>query len=209
MSTVCAVTPSRPPAGIARPAEEQRHAQCRLVDEEAVTALAVLAEAFAVVGGHDEKRLALQTLALEGGVEAAHQLVGPGHLAVVEAAGVAGGIGLGRRVGVVGVVEVQPEEEALLAWHLLEPSQGLAQRLVAALLDRVQEPGVVGIGLELVGVEVEAAVEPRLPREDDRRHEPRGPEARLLQRRGEGRDLRHERRRHVVADAVLRRGGGP
>ena len=53
------------------------------VDEEPVHRLAVLVQAFAVVGGYDEQRVVAQARFGEHRVETAHQLVGPGDLAVV------------------------------------------------------------------------------------------------------------------------------
>ena len=82
-----------------------------LVDEEAVDALAVLAQALAVVGRHHQERVVPQPQAAQGLVQAAHELVRPRDLAVVGPARVSAGVGLGRLVGIVRVVEVDPREE--------------------------------------------------------------------------------------------------
>ncbi len=74
----------------------------------------MIAQAFAVVGGDQERRIVLQTEARQRLLEPPDLLVGEGHLAVVETAREAPGPGLGRLVGVVRIVEVQPEEDAAL-----------------------------------------------------------------------------------------------
>ena len=134
--------------------------------------LVVLSEPFAMVRGHDEEGVLSQAEALQGPVEPPDQLVGPRHFAVVRASGVPGGIRLRRLVRIVGIVEVDPGEYAAVVLGL-EPRHRLPHRLVAALLDRVQEAGIVRAGVEMVGVGVEAALEARLGRDHDGRHEPR------------------------------------
>ena len=94
--------------------------------------LPVLAQALAVVGGHEEERVVPQAESAESVVEAPHELVGEGHLAVVQPCGVARRVGLGRLVGVVRIVEVQPEEDprfrrAELSAQALQPLHGLAR----------------------------------------------------------------------------------
>ena len=81
---------ARVPGTDPRPAHEEGDAQGRLVGEEAVQGLPVLAQALAVVGGHEEQRVVPQAESVERVVEPAHQLVGEGHLAVVGAPGDSG-----------------------------------------------------------------------------------------------------------------------
>ncbi len=187
-----------------RRAHQERHVQRRLIGEEAVQALLVLAEPFAVVGEDDERRVVAEPERAERVLEAAEELVGPRHLAVVGTPCVAGGVGLGRLVGIVRLVEVKPEEDSL-ARLAVEPRDGLRDRGLAPLLDGVQELRVAARALEAIGVDVEAAVEAGLRVEHDRRDEGAGREPACAEQLGQERHLRHERGRDVVADPVLRR----
>ena len=81
------------PAGVttrggnhAGPRDDERHAQRRLVDEQPVRALAVLAQALAVVAGHDHQRAAARPVA-GARQQLADQRVVEGDLAVVRPAG--------------------------------------------------------------------------------------------------------------------------
>ena len=67
-------------------AQQERHADGGVVDEVAVVLLAVLAEPFAVVGGHRERGAAEQPAPLELAAEAADELVDVGDLGLVRAA---------------------------------------------------------------------------------------------------------------------------
>jgi hypothetical protein len=172
-----------------------------------VEGLAVLAQALAVVGRDHEQGLFAQAQPAQGLVEATDQLVRKGHLAVVEPARIAGGIRLRRLVGIVGIVEVQPQEGARrgrpLASDRLEPGHRGPGGDVTLLLERAQELGLAGPAFEARVVDLEAAVEPGGRIEHDRRNEGPGPEPRALQDFGEQRGLRDHGRRHVVAHAGL------
>src|SRR3989304_1827353 len=71
--------------------------------------MAAAREACSRAGADDERRVVSQPERTEGVLEAAEELVGPGHLCVVGTARVARRVGLGRLVGVVRLVEVEPE----------------------------------------------------------------------------------------------------
>ena len=90
----------------ARPAEQERNPQCRLVDEIAVDRFAVLTKTLAMIRRDDERCVLAQSQAVESGVDPSHQLIRPGHLAVVGSINIAGRVGLGRLVGVVRIVEM-------------------------------------------------------------------------------------------------------
>ena len=142
-----------------------------------------------MVGSQDEECVVSQTQFIDGGVETANQLIRPGHFAIVEPLGIVRSVGLGRLVGVVRIVQMDPSEESVLPVVRLEPSDGLVGCDVPALLDRIQEAGVVTVFLELVRVQVEATVEARLRRKDDGGNERRGTEARRLQDVGQGAEV--------------------
>ena len=101
------------------------------------------------------------------------------------------------------IVEVQPQEETLDLPVGLEPGDRLGERLVAAPLAAVEEARIQRVDLEIVGVDLEAAVETRGRRKDDRRDEGGGAEARVSHYFSEKRDRGDLRRRDVVPDACL------
>ena len=90
--------------------EDEGHAQRGLVGEDPVGGLAVLAQAFAVVAGQDHEGAAVAALREERLEQGLEQRVREGDLAVVEVRGEARGERLGRHVGEVGLVEVNPQE---------------------------------------------------------------------------------------------------
>ena len=118
----------RGPAALPAP-EHERHLERRLVGEEAVRQLAVLAERLAVVGGHDHQRRRLAA-AEERREERREEGVRGRHLAQIGIGLEAGGEGLRRRVGGVRVVEVHPEE-ARLAGVRRPPGERRGHHLVA------------------------------------------------------------------------------
>ena len=137
-------------------------------------------------------------------IEPAHDLVGVRHLAEVGLALVARGEGLGRLVGGVGVVEVDPGEEGLLL-HRLQPGQGEVHHLVPLLLHGAEVDDLVLGQVEVVGVDVEALVEAPARVEHPRPHEGPGRVAGLLHPLRERRLRGVQEEAAVVADAVVRR----
>ena len=177
MSTVRVTAFSLVPGVIPGPAHQQRHGERGLVDEEAVHRFLVLVEALAVIGRDDEERVVAKLRRRERRVDPAHQLVGPRHFPVVRTSGVLRRVWLRRLVGIVRIVEVHPRE-APVRTRGTQPRRHLRHRGVAALLNRVQEAGIVLADVELVRVIGEPARQPGLPRQHDRRDERRGLEAR-------------------------------
>ena len=174
------------------------------VDEEPVNCLAMLVESFAVVGGHDEQGVVALPRLGEHCVETAHQIVGPGDLAVVQPAGVSRRVRFGRLVGIVRIVEVHPCEAPLRS-GLAKPCRRFGHCRVSAFLDGIEEPCVVVANLEPVGVGVEPATESGLLRQHDRRYEGAGSEPASLQDLGEQRHARAQRRRYVVSNPMFGR----
>ena len=136
--------------------------------------------------------------------QASHHLVGVGDLGEVGLVRVARGEGLGRVVGRVRIVEVDPGEEALRA-HRFEPRERVRHHLVALLLDGAERDHLVLREIELVRVDVEALAEAPLALEHPGRDERSGREAALAQPLRE----RHlgvvEEEAAVVAHAVMGR----
>ena len=91
--------------------DDQGGVNRRVVHEEAVERLAVVAEPLAVIAGEDDQRVVEEAALVEGTPEVADERVGVGHLAVVRPSRITRLERLLRRVRLVGVVEVEPEEE--------------------------------------------------------------------------------------------------
>ncbi len=182
-------------------AQQQRHVEGRLVEEEAVGHLAVLAQPLAVVGGHRHHRLAVQALDAELLQDAPHLLVHGGDLAVVGAAGVARGPGGRRGVGGVGVVEVHPEEERARV-VLRHPAERPVHHHAPGPF-RLQDVAGLRIALDLVVVDLEARLEAEAVVEHEGAEEGAGAVAGAGEQGGEGRGLRTERAHPVVAQAVV------
>ncbi len=108
----------------------QRHMDSAVVDEEAVEALAMLAESFSMVGCENQQRGVEEIALLESGTKLADQEIGVGDLTFVGAVRVLRPIGLDRFVGVVSVVEVQPEKQGLRSG--LVSNQRTASAMVSA-----------------------------------------------------------------------------
>ena len=127
----------------ARPGYDQRNAHRRVVDEEAVLLLAVLAERLAVVGDDDHKRVVETPTLLQPIEEPANLRIGGGNLGVVGAlhgGGKARPIRLGRRVGAVGIVQMHPRQKRTVA-VFGEPRQRVIDHLAAGPLSGVEAGG--------------------------------------------------------------------
>ena len=100
---------------VERRPNQQRHVHRRLVDEEAVRALAVFAEALAVIAHDDDDGVLGEMVRVEIGEQAADLRIDERDLADVGMAGVARLERLRRIVRRVRVVEMDPAEETLRA----------------------------------------------------------------------------------------------
>ncbi len=145
----------------AGPGDQQRHADRRVVEKDAVGVLAVLAEALAVVGGHQHERGLACRPFLDPAQQAAELRVDEGDLAVVGRP--PAGHVLGRRlVGRVWVEVVDPKKErgGLRAGRRrgVEPAQRGLGRGVGGALDVGRATGVLA-AREVVVEHEEAAVE--------------------------------------------------
>jgi hypothetical protein len=163
----------------ARPGHDERHVQCRVVDEEAVGELAMLAEGLAVVGGdHDNRRVCLVPEPLQ---HPADLPVRFRHLIVVARGG--GAAIAWRDVRSVRLEQVHPEKEAPPAM-LIQPRQRPGDHL-ASLALAGQPPGHPRHPI-VVHLEAARQPEPAIQREGG--HERPGREARPCQRFGQQRN---------------------
>ncbi len=186
--------------GVRHPHDEG-HPERALIDEEAVVQLAVLSEHLAVVPGDDDEGVVVEAEVAELLQDLAHAGVGEGHLPLVGVPAPLRGERLGRLVGVVGVVEVDEQEEGPVL-VLVQPLPGEASRLVALALADVADL-VHGLEAVVVAVEALAGAEPPVENEgaDD------GPRrvASGLEHLGQGQARVRQPVRQVVAEPV---GGG-
>ena len=105
----------RPGHRVERRPDQQRHVHRRLVDEEAVRAFAVFAEALAVIAHHHDDGAIGEVMRIEIAEQPADLRIDEGDLADVRMPGVARLERLWRIVRRVRVVEMDPAEEALRA----------------------------------------------------------------------------------------------
>ncbi len=156
--------------------DHERHPDGFVVEEDAVLVLAVIAEAFAVIGEKDDRRGVVEAFRSQKPEQLAEVLVGVLDLAVVGAGGGEFGRGRIRRVRLVGVDEQKELRRRLTS----EPADRVQHRGLARPL-QLAERHVGGGGRQLIVERVEAAVESDLPAEHVRRHEAGGCVAGVLE----------------------------
>ena len=139
--------------GGARELDDEGDADGFVVEEDAVGIFAMSAEGLAVIGGDGHDGVVIKAAGFQLAHEFADYLVFIGDGSVVRLGGVFAFVGLGRIVRVVGVVEMDPEEERA-AGMLAEPGEGTGDDLAAAPLDGgvtifaralIMKRGIVGI----------------------------------------------------------------
>ena len=183
------------------PGHEEGHEDRRVVHEEAVRLLAVLAEALAVVGGDEHERAGEGARLLEPPQQPRELLVDERDLAVVRRIGEARGEARGRLVRRVRVVVVDPQEERAAVRGRVHPPQDGVRRRVGEALDVQRAARVVALR-QVVVVHVEGAVEAEAAVQREARHERRRAVARLAEVLGGGPHVRRQRVTSVVPDAV-------
>ena len=168
--------------------EDEGHPQRRLVGEDAVGRLAVVAQALAVVRGEHDQGVAPLSPGEERIEQGSEGRVGGGHLAVV-GRGHAPAPVEGRLVGRVGLVEVHPAQ--LRPRRRLEPRTGRGHGLRARTLLHL-EVGARRRVAEAVVVDLEAAVEAEPGVEGEGAHEGAGAIALAPEQRGQRLHARRE-----------------
>jgi hypothetical protein len=150
-----------PPRALpAREADDERDPDRRVVEEDAVGVLAVLAEGLAVIARrHDERAVEVPPLP-QPREEAGDGCVHRGDFAVVGLPREALGEGRRRVVGVVSVEEMDPEEDGA-PWTAVEPRERPRDHVSTPSLLRGIGIGPVPPPPEARIVRVEAAVESR------------------------------------------------
>ena len=199
----------RPPVPPPREPQDERDGRGGVVDEEAVGALAMLAEALAVVGGDDDDRPVQDAFLPRPVDDLPDERVDIGDLAVVEAPRPAGEVALERLGGIIWgmrVVEMDPAEEAPVS-EPFEPIQEGLDDLPSLALDGI-EAGLLVLGqVEVVEVAVEALVQAPAGVEDEGADERARRPAFRPQDLGQGRFGRGQVEAAVVPDAVGERIG--
>ena len=182
-----------------RRAKHERHAQGRLVGEDAVRRLAVLAERLAVVGREDDEDPLTRARREERLEERPEGGVRRRHLALVGLGGKGRGEGGGRLVREVRLVQVDEGEPPLSA-HGVDPPSRRPHRLGSRPLGHRE--GSRLRPAQTVVVDVEAPVEPEPGIERERAHEGPGAPSPLVENRGEGGPVGRETEARVVVNAV-------
>ena len=136
--------------------DDQWDVDRRVVHEVAVEHLAVIAQAFAVVGREHEQRTIEQASLFERLPELADQCVGKRDRAIVGAACKCRLVRLWRPVRVVRVIEVEPKEERPAARALVEPPDRLRHGLVSCAPHRTDVCALHLGEVEIVEVAVES-----------------------------------------------------
>ena len=144
----------------------------------------MLAEALAVITDHHDDRVARAVVSVEPGQEAPDLLVDVGDLTEVRPISIAAGIGLGWRVGRVGIVEMNPGEEARVR-RPVEPGQGCVGNVAGGALDLTEGHAGRATQIEIVEVVVEALSRAPLRVENERTHEAAGAKTRRLELLGQ------------------------
>ena len=147
----------------ARPINEQRHVEGIVVGEEAVPELLFLAQGLAVVGRDDDDGLLEGPAFFERVKEAAELRIDESDLARIGVGGVLRPERLGRRIGVVGIEDMDPAEPLLPLGP--DPIHGRRDHLVGRPLDDVEILVLGDSGV--VVIEVEAFAEPEPGVEDE------------------------------------------
>ena len=185
------------------PADQKRDADRRVVEEEAVGLLAMLAEAFAMVRGDDEDRPRGVGARVDRVEEPPELRVDEGDLAVVGVGGEPLFVPGRSDVRIVRVEEVKPEEEGAGA-GAAEPGEGLPDPLVGG-----GGSGEKGIRLVRVGRPVvpgrESPVEAEDPVQDEGGDEAAGVPSRGAEPLGQRRHRKARGRLAVVDEAMGRR----
>jgi hypothetical protein len=192
---------ARPPLVAPGGAHDERHVHRRVVDEEGMRLLRMVAEALAVIGGEHDDRAIHQSFAGQETAQAADDGVGVGNLANVSAPLIARLEGLGRIVGGMGIVEVNPREERLVLL-LVQPGQGIGHHLVAGFLNGAEGECLVLRQVEGVRIRFKPLTDAPLGGENPGRDESSGFVARFLESLGEGFFLWSEEVATVVAHSV-------
>jgi len=138
--------------------DDERDVDGGVVDKESMFVLAVFPERFAMVAEHHDGAAIIEARGFEPGDESAQFVIGISDLAVVRMSFVLGAEGLGRIIGAVGIVEMEPEENGL-GPMVLEPLDGAINALTGAA---VHQSGVFcgeGFGGKSVVIEIETAGE--------------------------------------------------
>jgi hypothetical protein len=198
---VCHAAPTQ---RIVRRPDQQRNAKHRVVDEESVRALAVIAETLAVIADGDDHGSIQQAARVEKASDPADLRVDERDLAEVRPAGESVSVRFGRVVRRVRIVKVNPTEEAGRS-NGLEPRQRVIRDVISRPLHLAQRRRVVLRQIEIIKVGIEALRDSPRSIEHVRADESTGRESAIAQPLGERRLAVGEKESAVVAHAVGRR----
>ena len=173
-----------------------------IVEKNSVGFLVMLAQAFAMISDHDDKRVVIPARLFQIPNKSSQDGIGVSNLAVIQAIFVGLRIGRRRLVGIMGIVEMDPNEmrSGGMRGH---PCFRVLHHIRAAPFDPAPARFCLGLRGKVV-VEIEAAIQSRGQRvavEDDRADEGRGVIAVRLQQRGQ-RGMSGRQRHGKIGDAM-------
>ena len=184
--------------------DRERHVQDRVVHEEPMRALGVLAETLPVIADDRDNRLLEQASSLEESDQSPDLRIDERDFARVRPAREPRAVRLRRVVRRVRVVEMHPREEARRG-RRVEPRKRAIGDLVRRPLDARRGLPLRLVEIEVVDIRVEPLRNAPPAIQDIGADEPAGPKPCRREPLGERRLTRVELEPAVVADAVLRR----
>ena len=136
--------------------DDERNPHGGVIEEHAVTRLAVLPQTLSVIAGEDEKRPIVEPMPFQIPDQVADQRVDVGHLAIVGASPVTAPEGLGSTIRGMGIEEVDPGKEStvILGRHPLQrpahhfPAPPLGRTLFRKIPIEVESLIQTGAGIE-------------------------------------------------------------
>src|SRR5438552_7066895 len=177
--------------------DEQRNLERRLVREQSVSQLAVIAERFAMIRSDDQQSVFTE----EWRERFVESVVDECDFAEVEIACVLRGEGLGRAVGGVRIIEVKPHESLLALVRSPPTRRAVENRSRRTLLNHEVERGLPFSVVVVINIEALIEAKSRIERKraDERTRRVAG----AAQHRGDGFVFRIELESGVVAHAML------
>src|SRR3989475_5927926 len=146
---------------------DERNMQRRIVDEEPMRLLAMLAEAFSVIAAEDNQCALLQTFVLQKFKQTSNLCVRECDFAIIRTISVFFAVRSWRAIGIVRVVEMHPKEELLLI-ILAQPIERDIGHNVAGAFHFIEIRFLQAVENKVGGVEIETNIQAQARIEDAR-----------------------------------------
>ena len=138
--------------------KNHRDVEGRVVNEETVSFLPVLAQALAVIAGENDKWVLGNALIFQKANQASNLRVGKCNFSVIEAVFILFAVRCGRAIRKVRIVQVHPEEKFLLV-ILGEPIQSGIGYYVTRAFHFIKIRFLQTVEIEMIVIEVKSAVQ--------------------------------------------------